>query len=96
MFGFATFGRVYGTIVCLSGLANLSQSGIQTATYLVFDGNPTPVNIILGVLGTIVGMVLVVYVAVQSRRVKQRLAEEDFDASASVMESVIEEDESIY
>lgn len=62
VFGFATFGQVYGMIICLSGLVNMSQVGLNSLTLITFHGDPTPVNIILGVLGLLVGGILVVYV----------------------------------
>ena len=62
VFGFKTFGQVYGTIICLSGLVNLSQYGIDSLTLEAFHGNPTPVNIVLAAAGFGVGAVLVVFV----------------------------------
>ncbi|KAH6661863.1 putative MFS transporter [Halenospora varia] len=62
VFGFATFGRVYGTIICLSGLVNFSQYGIDSLTLGLFYGNPAPVNIFLAAAGFVVGGVLVVFV----------------------------------
>lgn len=62
VFGFKTFGQVYGTIICLSGLVNLSQYGIDSLTLESFHGNPTPVNVVLAAAGFGVGAVLVVFV----------------------------------
>ncbi|EKD14530.1 uncharacterized protein L3040_000051 [Drepanopeziza brunnea f. sp. 'multigermtubi'] len=62
VFGFGTFGQVYGMIICLSGLVNLSQVGIDTLTLERFHGDPTPVNIVLAVLGLLVGSILVGFV----------------------------------
>ncbi|CZS96452.1 probable MFS transporter [Rhynchosporium agropyri] len=67
VFGFKTFGQVYGMIICLSGLVNLSQYGIDALTLEKFHGDPTPVNIALAALGFVVGVVLVTFV---SRKVK--------------------------
>lgn len=69
VFGFRTFGTVYGTIICLSGLFNFSQSGLDYLFHRVFGGNPIPVNIILLSLGLLIGTVLVSFVTV---RVKAR------------------------
>ncbi|KAF7587211.1 hypothetical protein BBP40_007548 [Aspergillus hancockii] len=33
VFGFATFGRVYGTIICFSGIVNFSQYGLDYLTH---------------------------------------------------------------
>ncbi|CZR59374.1 probable MFS transporter [Phialocephala subalpina] len=67
VFGFATFGRVYGTIICLSGLVNFSQYGIDALTLEVLHGNPTPA---LATAGFLVGTVLVLFVRQQGKPVK--------------------------
>lgn len=69
VFGFATFGRVYGAIICLSGLVNLSQPLIDAANHKVFHNNPIPINIILSSLGLIFGTCLVVFVWVKGREI---------------------------
>jgi MFS family permease len=98
VFGFATFGRVYGTIICFSGLINLSQTGIDALTKGVFEGNPIPVNIFLAGSAVMVGTALVTYVSVQVYRVRRKLDEEDAMTVTntdvgSIMESLLEEDE---
>lgn len=98
VFGFATFGRVYGTIICFSGLINLSQTGIDALTKKTFDGNPVPVNAALAGLTFVVGTSLVVYVSVQSVRIRKKLDDEDAltvtnTDVGSIMESLLEEDE---
>ncbi|WDK10624.1 major facilitator superfamily transporter [Colletotrichum graminicola] len=67
VFGFATFGRIYGTIVCVSGLVNFAQSGLDSFTHGPLHGDPTLVNITLGVAGAIVGVVLTVFVSIKGR-----------------------------
>lgn len=62
VFGFATFGRVYGTIICLSGLANFSQYALDTLTHRTFHENPLPINASLTVGGFVVGVALVSFV----------------------------------
>ncbi|KXS94091.1 hypothetical protein AC578_10523 [Pseudocercospora eumusae] len=69
VFGFATFGRVYGTIICFSGMINLSQPLIDAANHEVFHDNPIPINVILTSLGLVIGTVLVVFVWVQERHI---------------------------
>jgi MFS family permease len=98
VFGFATFGRVYGTIICFSGLVNLSQTGIDALTKTTFDGNPVPINAVLAGLTFVVGISLVVYVSVQSVRIRKKLDDEDAMTMTntdvgSIMESLLEEDE---
>ena len=99
VFGFATFGRVYGTIVCFSGLVNLSQTGVDALTKGAFHGNPIPVNVFLAVSGFLIGTALVTYVTIQVYRMRKRLDEEDAITITntdvgSIMESLLEEDES--
>ena len=76
VFGFATFGRVYGMIICLSGLVNFVQSGLDALTHGPLNGDPTPINIAMAVGGTILGLVLTIYVAVKTRDYKEELKEE--------------------
>lgn len=70
VFGFRTFGTVYGLVICLSGLLNLSQSGLDLLVYNTFGGNPVPVDVMLLSLGLVIGSALVAYVAVQVRKRK--------------------------
>lgn len=70
MFGFATFGRVYGTIICLSGLVNFSQYWLDSLTHGRFNGNPVPINVALVIAGFVVGVVLVGFVSVAGWRLR--------------------------
>ncbi|OJJ06770.1 hypothetical protein ASPVEDRAFT_46121 [Aspergillus versicolor CBS 583.65] len=76
VFGFATFGRVYGTIICLSGLVNFSQYELDALTHGPFDGNPIPINIIFAVAGFVVGSILVGYVATAGSRLRKQQQQE--------------------
>ncbi|KAJ5640055.1 Major facilitator superfamily domain general substrate transporter [Penicillium longicatenatum] len=87
VFGFATFGRVYGTIICLSGLANFSQYGLDALTHHTFHENPIPINAFLTVSGFVVGVALVGFVTVQGHRLSAQ-AEADEER-----EPLLEEDE---
>ena len=62
VFGFATFGKVYGLIICLAGLFNFSQSVLDALTHKVFGNDPTPVNLILLAIAIVVGSALVTFV----------------------------------
>jgi hypothetical protein len=71
VFGFRTFGTVYGLIICLAGLFNFTQSGLDAVTHMVFNGDPVPVNSILLSAALVVGTALcgfVGYRAYQMRR----------------------------
>jgi hypothetical protein len=72
VFGFATFGRVYGTIICVSGLVNFSQYALDALTHGPFDGNPIPINIFLAAAGFVIGTVLVSYVQIAGKRLKEK------------------------
>lgn len=73
VFGFRTFGTVYGTIICLSGLFNFSQSGLDYLFHETFHGNPMPVNIMLLSAGLAIGIALVLYVAIKARSIKRKM-----------------------
>ncbi|KAK5756957.1 hypothetical protein LTS12_012907 [Elasticomyces elasticus] len=92
VFGFATFGKIYGTIICLSGLVNLFQPAIDALTYEAFDGNPIPVNVVLAGLGFVFGVILVVYVVIRGRIVQKKQAREDaeVDRLSRIPESIAE------
>lgn len=72
MFGFATFGRVYGAIICVSGLVNFSQYALDALTHGPFNGNPIPINIFLAAAGFVIGTGLVSYVQIEGKRLRER------------------------
>lgn len=71
VFGFRTFGTVYGFIICLAGLFNFSQSGLDMLTHIVFHGNPVPVNLILMGIALVVGVALCGFVGVRAWRMRR-------------------------
>ena len=77
VFGFHTFGKVYGLIILTAGLLNLSQSGLDAVTHKVFKRDPLPVNLILLFAVSIVGSMLVGFVWHQSRHMKRDQLEEE-------------------
>lgn len=62
VFGFETFGKVYGLIICLAGLFNFTQAGLDALTHKVFHNSPIPVNAMLCGTAAAVGVVMVGYV----------------------------------
>jgi MFS family permease len=66
VFGFATFGKVYGLVICLAGVGNFAQAGLDALTLKIWRGNPVPVNVSLTVLVAGVGAGLVGFVALKS------------------------------
>ncbi|KAK4910632.1 hypothetical protein LTR66_017417, partial [Elasticomyces elasticus] len=77
VFGFATFGTVYGTIICLSGVAIFCQSGLQAIVHDVYYDDPGPMNCWLAGSGLIIGVCLIMYVDMRGRIVRQEHAIED-------------------
>ncbi|GAB1205606.1 hypothetical protein APSETT445_004284 [Aspergillus pseudonomiae] len=69
VFGFQTFGKVYGLIICLSGLGNFAQAGLDALTFKVFHRNPIPVNSILTLVTCLVGIGLVGFVWWKARTI---------------------------
>ncbi|KAI9791281.1 MAG: hypothetical protein M1816_004062 [Peltula sp. TS41687] len=85
VFGFATFGKVYGLIMCFGGLLNFSQYGLDALTHLAFRNNPIPVNLILLVIALIVGVTLVGYVWRNTLSIKRGLLEEEAEDAREVL-----------
>ncbi|KAF5024414.1 hypothetical protein F66182_3500 [Fusarium sp. NRRL 66182] len=79
VFGFATFGRIYGTITCLSGIVNLAQSGLDALTHGPLHDNPIPINATLGGVGTLVGLALTIFVTVKGRSFVEKKMEMEAD-----------------
>jgi MFS family permease len=86
VFGFRTFGTVYGFIICLAGLGNFSQAALDTLTLKVFNGSPVPVNVGLMTIAAVVGVALAAFVGFQARSMKRkRLEMEAEDAAETAM-----------
>ncbi|CAN8099241.1 unnamed protein product [Discula destructiva] len=85
VFGFKTFGTVYGTIICLSGLLNFSQSGLDYLLHQTFKGNPVPVNLILMGLGLAVGVALVSYVGYQAKGLRRKMLELEAERAVGML-----------
>ncbi|EHL02013.1 putative protein FMP42 [Glarea lozoyensis 74030] len=86
VFGFRTFGTVYGLIICLAGLFNFSQSGLDALLHKVFNGNPVPVNLILLGSAFLVGIALCTFVGIKAYTLKRDLLiDEAEDAREVVM-----------
>ena len=81
VFGFQTFGKVYGLIICLAGLFNFMQSPLDALTHIAFDRNPVPVNIILLGTAVVVGTLLVSYVHVKGRNMDREKLEDEAEGA---------------
>lgn len=77
VFGFQTFGKIYGSIICVAGLVNFSQTALDAATLKWFNRDPRPVNGGLTVSVTVVGLMLIAWVTISSRKLKRRQLEEE-------------------
>jgi MFS family permease len=86
VFGFVTFGKVYGLIICLAGLFNFLQSPLDALTHVVFNANPIPVNVILMSIAVVVGTALVSFTYIRSRSMaRDKLEYEAQGATESLM-----------
>lgn len=81
VFGFRTFGTVYGALISLSGAFGFAQSGLDYLFHVTFGGDPVPVNIILLSIAAGVGAVLVGYVAWQTSGMKRKMLEDEAEAA---------------
>ncbi|KAI7494501.1 MFS general substrate transporter [Hortaea werneckii] len=84
VFGFATFGKVYGLIICLAGLFNFAQAGLDALTHGVFANDPVPVNLVLLVAAAVVGVTLVGYVWRKSHTMQREKLEEEAEEAREV------------
>jgi uncharacterized membrane-anchored protein len=72
VFGFKTFGTVYGLIVCLAGVFNFSQSALDHMFHHTFGGDPVPVNVGLLAMGAVIGAALVGYVSRKANQIRAK------------------------
>ncbi|KAK7680491.1 hypothetical protein QCA50_016490 [Cerrena zonata] len=72
VFGFDTFGTVYGSIICISGIINFGQSLLDQATHNNFNMNPTPINIMLVMATVFIGLLTVGYTQHQAKLYRSR------------------------
>lgn len=83
VFGFDTFGTVYGAIICFSGICNLLQLVMDRATHEVFHMNPTPINAILTGLTAVFGILLIHYVRSSELRLRRNNLELEAQKAAT-------------
>jgi hypothetical protein len=77
VFGFSTFGQVYGLLMCISGIFNYTQSYFDLYTKKYQNNNPTPVNIFLISLTVIFGSTLIAYILKESRNIERKKMESE-------------------
>jgi len=61
VFGFETFGTVYGLIMTTSGVLNMGQTIVDRLTHTVFHMDPTPMNAAMTVATAIVSYFLITF-----------------------------------
>ncbi|RKF62552.1 Protein FMP42 [Erysiphe neolycopersici] len=66
IFGFTTFGTVYGLMISISGLFNFVANGLDQLRYHTFRQNPIPINLLLIAVTFVAGVVLCCYVKLKS------------------------------
>jgi len=66
IFGFATFGTVYGLMISISGFLNFGANGLDQLRFHTFHQNPIPINVLLIAVTFVVGAVLCCYVKLKS------------------------------
>ncbi|KAK9388063.1 major facilitator superfamily domain-containing protein [Lipomyces mesembrius] len=82
VFGFDTFGKVYGLISTISGVFNFAQSAFDHLTHEVLHRDPRPVNIGLLILSTSIGSLWVWYVATQTKKIRRSALETEAEQAA--------------
>lgn len=70
VFGFDTFGTVYGLMISISGLISLGQAYLDILTHETFNLNPIPVNALLLALTVISGVALLIFIKHQVHKHK--------------------------
>ena len=73
VFGFDTFGTVYGLLMCLSGVLNMTQSLLDRITHTTFKMNPTPINSALVAATAISASSLIFFVHKESKARQERM-----------------------
>lgn len=72
VFGFETFGTVYGTIICFSGLCNILQQVMDSITHNYLDMNPIPINALLTGLTVVFAFAIVRFVTSQETSMRRQ------------------------
>lgn len=68
VFGFETFGTIYGSIMTVAGFVNFLQSILDKLTHTYFKMNPIPLNILLLAITIIIGTATVSYVTIETHK----------------------------
>lgn len=67
VFGFATFGRIYGSITAISGVGQFIQPALDALTHGPLHDNPVPINLVFAMAGSVISAALTVFVYIKTR-----------------------------
>lgn len=71
IYGFETFGTIYGSIICFSGICNILQQIMDKITKEKFNLNPVPINSLLTSLTAVFGFILIHFVRTQQLKLRR-------------------------
>lgn len=66
VFGFATFGRIYGSITAISGVGQFIQPALDGLTHGPLHDNPVPINLVFAMTGSLISAALTLFVYVKT------------------------------
>ncbi|CAM9019615.1 unnamed protein product [Wickerhamomyces anomalus] len=81
VFGFTTFGTVYGLMMCISGLINYFQTFLDYITHHYEGNNPIPVNLGLIACTLIFGSSLIFYILTQQKNIERKKLEQEAESA---------------
>ncbi|CCH40671.1 putative membrane protein [Wickerhamomyces ciferrii] len=81
VFGFTTFGTVYGLMMCISGIFNYAQTILDFITQRYENSNPIPINLLLVSLTVVFGTSLIGYILSQQKNIHRKRLELEADSA---------------
>lgn len=85
VFGYDTFGTVYGTIMSISGICNIFSQVMVKMTHDKFDLDPRPINAFLLISGTVAGLSMFAYIKLKEKVTKRRQLELEAQTAIAVL-----------
>ncbi|KOG97551.1 Fmp42p DI49_4305 [Saccharomyces eubayanus] len=65
VFGFDTFGTVYGLLSCVCGIFNMGQNLLDKWTHTTFNMNPFPINLVLVIFTIVFSLTITFFIRAQ-------------------------------
>ena len=84
VFGFETFGTVYGSIIAFSGFCNILQQPLDKLTKSYLQGNPFIVNASLTGITLVLGIAIVLFVKSQELQILRKNLELEADLAENL------------